>query len=189
MNRDTRFLLVIVITWFGCALAFGLTGVFANASAQTVVVTAWTLTGLVLLAGWKLPPVNRFARQADLSWLIVLHLTRFVGIYFLFLCRHGTLSCAFAKPAGIGDFVIAVGAALLLGAGASKRGWRTTIFVWNALGLLDIVLVVFTAFRVGVSDWAGMAPLRTLPLSLLPMFLVPLVIASHILIFVRLRTR
>jgi hypothetical protein len=31
-----------------------------------------------------------------------------------------------------------------------------------------------------------MAPLRAFPLSLLPLFFVPLIIASHILIFVRL---
>jgi hypothetical protein len=32
----------------------------------------------------------------------------------------------------------------------------------------------------------AMAPLRQLPLSLLPTFGVPLIIASHILIFIRL---
>jgi hypothetical protein len=52
--------------------------------------------------------------------------------------------------------------------------------------MLDIFLVVILALRIGLADWRSMAPLRTFPLSLLPTFFVPLIIASHILIFVRL---
>lgn len=176
-----------LLVWFTLALAVGLTGVFKQASAPVVALTVWTLTAIVLLSWWKIPTVNRWATRVDLSWLIALHLTRFVGIYFLFLCRNGSLSCAFAKPAGIGDIAIAIGATLLILGDVANRGGRTIILVWNTLGLLDIVVVVFTALPVGLTDWPGMAPLRTPPLMLLPTFLVPLIIASHILIFIRLR--
>jgi hypothetical protein len=63
---------------------------------------------------------------------------------------------------------------------------KTLLLIWNTLGFVDIILVVFSALRFGLRDWQSMHALRELPLSLLPTFLVPLIIASHILIFVRL---
>ncbi|PYJ23155.1 MAG: hypothetical protein DME99_03640, partial [Verrucomicrobia bacterium] len=62
---------------------------------------------------------------------------------------------------------------------------KTLLVVWNTIGLIDIVFVVFSALRFGLRDWQSMHALRELPLSLLPMFLVPLIIASHVLIFFR----
>ena len=63
---------------------------------------------------------------------------------------------------------------------------KTFLLSWNALGLIDIVFVVSSALRFGLKDWQSMHALREFPLSLLPTFLVPLIIASHVLIFVRL---
>jgi len=63
---------------------------------------------------------------------------------------------------------------------------KTILVVWNTIGLIDIIFAIFTALRFGLKDWRSMHALRELPLSLLPTFLVPLIIASHILIFVRL---
>jgi len=60
------------------------------------------------------------------------------------------------------------------------------LVLWNTLGLIDIIFVVSSALRFGLKDWQSMHALRELPLSLLPTFLVPLIIASHVLIFVRL---
>jgi hypothetical protein len=49
-----------------------------------------------------------------------------------------------------------------------------------------MLFVVATAARLGLAEPSSMAALLRLPLSLVPTFLVPLIIASHILIFVRL---
>jgi hypothetical protein len=46
--------------------------------------------------------------------------------------------------------------------------------------------VILTAATQGLADPPSMRALLELPLSLLPTFLVPLIIASHLLIFVRL---
>jgi len=180
-----------ITVWLIVAIGVGLTGVFTNASPPAIAITVWGLTGLVLIGWWKLPIMNRFLRDVDLWWLIALHLTRFVGIYFLMLCSRSELACAFARPAGIGDTCTAAGAAVLIATrrAAAGKPWRIGAVIWNIFGLLDIVLVVFTALRVGLSDFNEMAPLRTLPLMLLPTFLVPLIISSHIVIFVRLRRR
>src|SRR5437764_15295591 len=102
MKSETRLMLLGLGTWFSIAVVVGITGVFRSASASVVALTVWTLTALILLAWSKIPPLGRWATSVDLSCLIGLHLTRFVGFYFLLLCRTGTFSCTFAKPAGIG---------------------------------------------------------------------------------------
>lgn len=190
VNRDHRFVPIGLAVWLALAVGIGLTGRFESAAAQVVAATVWTLTILLLLGWWKIPTVNRWAKRVDLRWLIALHLTRFVGIYFLALCRSDELACRFARPAGIGDTITAIGAAILLlwPLLRGRRPSKPAIDIWNVFGFLDIIMVVFLALRVGLHDPAGMEPLRTLPLMLLPTFLVPLIIASHILIFVRLRS-
>jgi hypothetical protein len=127
-----------------------------------------------------------WALSIDLRWLLLFHLTRlFAGAYFLVLCQLGELPCWFARPAGWGDIVVAVLASAVVGAMRTKFA-RTFLLVWNTIGLIDIILVAFSALRFGLKDWQSMHALRELPLSLLPTFLVPLIIASHVLIFVRL---
>jgi len=123
----------------------------------------------------------------DLRWLVVLHLTRlFAGAYFLVLCQRRQLPCAFATPAGWGDIVIGVLAVAWVSSMRPTQFAKAFLLAWNTLGLIDIVFVVASALRFGLKDWQSMHALRELPLSLLPTFLVPLIIASHVLIFVRL---
>ena len=111
-------------------------------------------------------------------------LTRFVGIYFLWLYERGELPFAFAVPGGWGDIAVAATALLLL----IFRPTSATVYrIWNIAGLADILIVVFTATRLALQHAASMAALLRLPLSLLPTFLVPLIIFTHIVIFFRLR--
>jgi hypothetical protein len=146
----------------------------------------WTLTALVLLACWKIGPIRAFALNVDLHWLVLFHVTRFfAGAFFLMLCQRGQLPCTFARPAGWGDIVVAVLVLAVLGSTRTHFA-KTLLLTWNTLGLIDIIFVVFSALRFGLKDWQSMHALRELPLSLLPTFLVPLIIASHVLIFVRL---
>ena len=179
-----RIVTLVLLGWL--CFAVGLSGWFYNASAQAVAATVWTLTALALFACWKISPIRVWALNVDLRWLVLLHATRlFAGAYFLVLCQRGQLPCGFARPAGWGDIVIAVLALAVLGA-MRTRFAKTLLLTWNILGLIDITFVVLNALQFGLNDWQSMHALRELPLSLLPMFLVPLIIASHVLIFVRL---
>jgi hypothetical protein len=201
MREDAKPVVFGLLTWLCFALAVGVSGRFRNASAPGVAASVWTLTALTLLACWRIQIVRDWIAIVDLRWLIALHLTRFVGIYFLILGNRGDLPEGFAKSAGIGDIAIAIGAfALLFALGrdgvrqlpdpdaAARRPYLLRLLgAWNILGLIDIIFVAFAVLRLGLKDWQSMAPLRELPLSLLPTFLVPLIIASHILIFVRLK--
>lgn len=145
------------------------------------------LTAALLTAVVLVPGLRRRAAAVDLRAVVALHLTRFVGVYFLVLYGRGELPYAFAVPGGWGDIAVAGSAGVLLAAvrPAGVRG-RWLYLGWNLLGLIDILGVVGTATVQGVADPESMRALLRLPLSLPATFLVPLIIASHVLIFVRL---
>jgi len=183
-DNPTRFVALVLLGWL--CFATGLSGWFRNATAPAVALTVSTLTALALLACWKIASIRVWALSIDLRWLVLFHLTRlFAGAYFLVLCQLGQLPCAFARSAGWGDIIVAI---LALGAVSALRNKfaKVPLLIWNTIGLIDIIFVVFSALRFGLKDWQSMHALRELPLSLLPTFLVPLIIASHVLIFVRL---
>jgi hypothetical protein len=185
MRAGTKTVLAVLLVWFCLALGFGLTGRFENVGAVGVAVTVWSLTILVLAVCGFVPTIRDWVATIPLVWLIALHLTRFVGFYFLLLSQRGLLPVGFANPAGIGDAVVAT-MALLIMAAPFLRQSRPILLTWNTLGLIDILLVVTGALRFGLRDLESMRALRVLPLSLLPTFLVPLIIATHVLLFVRL---
>jgi len=182
--RQTRIVSLVLLGWF--CFAVGLAGWFQYASAPVVAITVWSLTALALLACWKIETLKAWTLDVDLRRLVLFHLTRLIaGIYFLALCHRGELPCAFALTAGWGDIMVAMLAAIAVAA-MHIAFTKLILLIWNAIGLIDIIFVVTSALRFGLSDWQSMHALRELPLSLLPMFLVPLIIASHVLIFMRL---
>jgi hypothetical protein len=173
--------------WFGLALLAGASGSLAGARPPfpQMVLAGLTLALLALCRWW--PPLRGWASTVDIRALLLVHLSRFVGIYFLVLYGRGALPYAFAVPYGWGDIAVAA-AAILVGLLAPRRGpagWWA-YFVWNLAGLVDIILVVATAGRLGMADPGSMRALTVLPLSLLPTFVVPLIIASHVVIWARL---
>jgi hypothetical protein len=174
---------LLLAAWLCLAAGFGIAGWLESASPPLVAIVIWTLTALALLACWKVPALREWTMKADLRWLVLLHLTRFVGFYFFYLCGRGELPFDFAAPAGWGDIIVAALAILLLALSGARK-WRMLI-VWNTIGLTDVLFVVLTALRLGLEDRHSMHSLREFPLSLLPTFLVPLLIASHVLIFFR----
>jgi hypothetical protein len=123
----------------------------------------------------------------DLRWLVLFHVTRFVGFYFLVLHVRGELPWAFAVPGGWGDIVVAALALLLVVAlRPDTPGGRRAYLAWNVAGLVDILGVVVTAARLAFADPASMGALLRLPLSLLVTFVVPIVIATHVFMLGRL---
>lgn len=178
---------IIVGVWFMLALflgASGLLSVMPPLSPQIVLV-GLTVTLLVLFT--RLAPFRKWALAVNIRNLVLIHVTRFVGIYFLVLYGRGELPYAFAVPGGWGDIAVAVLALAVCVASPTHGavGWYV-FFLWNALGLIDILMVVATAGLLGMADPASMEALTRLPLSLLPTFLVPIIIATHVIIFMRL---
>ena len=143
-----------------------------------------------LIAIWRFPPLRAWIDTVDLRALVLYHTVRFVGIAFLILYAQGKLPYAFAVPGGWGDIVIAVlaiGVAMTSLPIKDRRQWWC-VMIWNVLGLIDILMVIGTGLRIGLSDMSQMVALTAFPLSMLPLFIVPLIITTHVVIFLRLRT-
>jgi hypothetical protein len=173
--------------WLAGAVLAGALGALEELRPPAPQVILIALTAGLIAAGALVPWVRRWAEAIDLRAVVALHLTRFVGFYFLVLYRRGELPYAFAVPGGWGDIVVATLALVLLLALRPSGAWGRRLYLgWNVLGLFDIVAVVATAAAEWVARPESMRPLLRLPLSLLITFLVPLIVASHVLIFVRL---
>ncbi len=177
----------IILLWFVIACALGASGRLTTLRPPVPQLVLIGLTVSLIAAGAAIPGFRVWLAGLNLRQIIALHVTRFVGIYFLILYGRGELPYAFAVPGGWGDIVVATGAlglVLLVPDLASHRGWVTA---WNVVGAVDILAVVATATRLALADPDSMGALLRLPLSLLPTFLVPVIIASHVLLFTRLR--
>ena len=171
--------------WFGAALAAGHYRMLSRIPPMALPGIVFGLTGLLLLAYFRVAPVRAWVNSLDLRALILLHVTRFVGIYFLILYQRGELPRAFAVPAGIGDIVVAMMAIPVAIAPLTDDMHRRAVAIWNVFGLVDILLVIASAARINLTAPAELRAFTHLPLSLLPTFLVPLIVASHVIIFHR----
>ncbi|MDB6126244.1 MAG: hypothetical protein JWM35_140 [Verrucomicrobia bacterium] len=174
-------------TWFFAALLVGRFALLQRVPPAAVQGTLLALTALLVVAykGW--PAFRAWADSLDLRAIVALHVSRFVGFYFIYLYRQGALPYAFAVPGGIGDIIVAALALVVVFGGFSDETRRRLITIWNVVGFVDILMVVVSAARLGLADPSSMRALTILPLSLLPTFLVPLIIATHLLIFARIR--
>jgi hypothetical protein len=185
--RNASLVGLTLALWFCGALGVSLSGILAHMRPPMPQLLIAVLTIASLSAVFGLPIFRAWADDVAIRALVAIHLTRFVGIYFLLLARRGALASRFAVPAGYGDILVATVALVLILIGEPRARWRRGLYlIWNSLGLVDILLVVGNAARVGLADPQSMQPLLRLPLSLLPTFLVPVIITSHILIFRRL---
>ncbi len=177
----------VALAWLAAAILLSATGRVALLRPPEPQLVLAGLTILLVLAGAFLPGFRVWLAGLNLRQIVALHLTRFVGAWFLVLYGRGELPWAFAVPGGWGDIAVATGAlglVLLVPDLAANRRWLS---VWNWLGLADLVAVIATASRLALTDFTSMSALLRLPLSLLPTFLVPILLASHLLLFQRLR--
>lgn len=179
--------LAFLAGWFGLALLVVGSGRLAAVAppGPQVLLVGLTL-GLLLLerrAGW----LRDWVASADLRLLVALHLTRFVGVPIFLAGRSGRFPESFATPTGLGDLAVAaLAAAVLLGGPPDTPRRRGLWHAWNALGFLDLALVVANAARTALADPVSMEAILRLPFGLLPTWLVPVLLATHVWIFRRL---
>jgi hypothetical protein len=180
---------IVFWTWLIAAVAAGRQGWLQAMPASAVPALVLGLTALLALAYRRLGAFRAWVDALDVRGLVLLHVTRFVGFYFLVLYDRGALPYAFAVPGGIGDIAVAALAlaVCLLPWGEASR--RRAISIWNIVGLIELLLTILTAARLGLAEPGSMHALTQLPLSLLPTFLVPLLLASHLVLYARVSHR
>lgn len=171
--------------WLGAAIAAGHFLVLQKIPPIAVPGIILGLTASLLAAYFRIAPLRAWVDSIDLRALVLIHVTRFVGVYFLVLYQRGQLPRAFAIPGGVGDIVVATMALPVALAPLVESLRHRAIVIWNVVGFVDILLLIITATRIHFSDPSQLRELTHLPLSLLPTFLAPVIIATHIVIFVR----
>ncbi len=186
-TRSAAPYLIIGLLWLVTALVAAGSGRLALLRPPAPQLLLVGLTVLLVVAGAAWPGFRSWLAGIRLRQLVALHITRFIGAYFLVLYGRGELPYAFAVPGGWGDIAIAAGALILVLFVRDLAASRSWLLAWNLLGLADILYVVGTAARLAFADPESMSALLKLPLALLPTFLVPLIIASHLYLFIRLR--
>jgi hypothetical protein len=186
---SARPFLGVLALWLAAAALLGATGCVVALVPPLPQVMIAVITIALVLFGVGHAGFRAWLAVVPLRAIVAIHLTRFVGFAFLALYARGALPFEFAVPGGIGDIIVAALAVNLLILVPRLESRRTLLMAWNALGLLDILFVVATATRLALADPSSMAALLRFPLSLVPTFLVPIVVASHLLVFWRLRRR
>ena len=171
--------------WFLVALFVGETELLSTLPGPAAQITLIALTIGLLTAFWSSRSFRTWAEELDVRALLGLHLVRFVGIYFLMLHARGELPGRFAVPAGWGDIIVAIGALAIILVPVLRQSSRA-VMIWNTVGLIDILFVVTTAAGLAFANRDSMSALTRLPLSFLPTMVVPLIIATHVIILVRL---
>ncbi len=175
---------LVLWTWFLAALVVGRLELLARLPALAPQIILVALTALLLAACFGINAVRTWIDALDVRALVLPHVTRFVGFYFLILYQRGVLPYAFAVPCGWGEIIVASLAVGVVFLPLREELRRHACFIWNTIGLVDILFVVVTAVRIGFSHPWQLRALQVLPLSVLPMFLVPLIIATHVIIYV-----
>jgi len=179
----------IILAWLAIALLAGGLGLTAKMRPPVPQVILFGSAILVLLTFWRASQFRAWVLSLPPRALVLPHVVRFVGIYFLVLHARGELAQTFAVPAGWGDIATATLALAVLAINPETAHGRRAYLTWNVIGLLDILSVLIVATRIFFTDPTSMSPLLQLPLSLLPTFIVPLILATHIMLFVRLARR
>ncbi|MEL6942770.1 MAG: hypothetical protein AAFO82_08885 [Bacteroidota bacterium] len=127
-----------------------------------------------------------------LADLVRIHLFRFVGIFFFINYHYDTLPKQFAYTGGGGDILTAVLAILVIYALNSRRKYAVSLtWIWNFIGLLDILSVLGTAVfitRTAIATGGeGVAQFGTFPFSWIPAFAPATIVFLHVVIFEQLK--
>jgi hypothetical protein len=173
--------------WFGAAIATGHFLLLQRLPAAATPALTLALAALLLLVYYRIGAVRSWVDSLDIRALVLVSVTRFVGIYLLLLYQRGELPRVFAMPRGVTDVIVATMALPVVFAPLEAASRRRAIVIWNVVGIASLVMTLFTAFRINLQHPMPLRALTHLPVSLLPTFLTPLLLATHVIIFNRTR--
>jgi hypothetical protein len=190
MTNYRRVTAVLIAAWFIAALTASAFHLFKTDPSRPPLPLLAALVPIVAFSLWfaRSEPLRQFALSLNPSTLTILHSWRVGGFTFLVLYTFGLLPGLFALPAGLGDFAVGVTAsfaALKL----ANPNQRSRFILWNALGILDLVVALTLGGTASLIDPRGIptTPLTVLPLSLIPTFAVPLLLILHLICIAQAR--
>lgn len=176
----------VIWTWFLAALAAGRWLWLPRLPASGLVLISLALTVLLLAVGLGVPRIRAWLHTLDPRSLVILHAARFYGLYALDLYHRRILPRSLVLPGAWWDIAVATLALALVFLPLKDRLLRPSIFIWNTAGLTSLVLTVLAAVEgIARQPWR-IAVYEHLPLCLLPLFILPLLLATHVIIYLRL---
>jgi hypothetical protein len=179
--------------WVGVAAAAGAAGWPAISRPFPVmgIFVGAPLLAAAVAASW--PTARQAMLSLPLSLMVGLNIGRVFAFMFLMLAAEGRLSGPFPYSAAWGDIITGAAALPLLWLARTPDRHTAVLHLWNAFGMLDLVL----AIGFGVTSAAssplqifgapGSQAMQHLPWSFVPTVLVPLWMILHAIIWVRLR--
>jgi hypothetical protein len=173
----------LIATWFIAVLAASALHIFKTDSTHPPLALGLAaLLPIVAFSLWfaRSEPFRRFVLVLDLRTLTILQSWRIIGFVFVVLYTYGILPGLFALPAGWGDVFIGITAPYVALRLVDPRR-RSSFLLWQALGILDLVVALATGAGASFIDPHGIptSPNTVLPLSLIPTFGVPLLLIFH----------
>lgn len=187
----TRWVVTLVLAgWFALVILFGAAGSFVTppGTPPLPIALGAGVPLALFFAGLGLSRAFRdFVAAIDVRLMLGVQAWRFAGLGFLALYTYDLLPGGFALPAGLGDIAIGVTAPWVLLAVVRQPRFIAgrTFVVWNALGMLDLVVAVGTGTLISVLAGGGggevsMIPMAQLPLLLVPVYFVPILLMLHV---------
>ncbi len=131
-------------------------------------------------------------KHIKLEQLILIHLFRFVGLFFFLAYFYNSIPKEFAYIGGTGDILTAILAIPVMIALRKRLSFaKQLVWVWNIIGLLDILSVLTTAtiltrFAIENNE-SGVQQFGTFPFSWIPAFAPATIIFLHLLVFRKLK--
>ncbi len=171
--------------WFASAVAVGHWQVLQRLAPVAIALVPVALGGALLIPYFRISALRAWIDAIDVRALVLVHVSRLIGVYLLVLQQQGALPRAFAIPAGIGDIVVAVMALPIVFAPLDEVLRRRALRIWSVVGLIDTLLVIATVARLNLRQPEELRLLTELPLSFLPTLLLPEIIATHVIILHR----
>jgi hypothetical protein len=196
-NGHRKLLIAVVLSlWFLLALGSSLLGVFDSRQSPPIALGAAAVLPVIAFAigylRWQ--EFRQFALNSNFRRLTLAQSWRIGGVIFLILHSQSILPGIFALPAGWGDLAIGATAPLVAWAISSKKHFPKQMFVlWNALGMLDLVMALSLGILASASPLGILAgefttqAMARFPLSLIPTFFVPLLFILHLIALSRVR--
>lgn len=174
-----RWMLGFVFLWGGVVVWLSLLGSWTPVSmgGPPRFLWGWLPAGLLVVWTFSSKSADRWVRGLPRTVLAGLHVSRLAtGIAMLHASGHGVVP-AFGIPAGMGGVLVGILAVVVE---RRKMSSNRTLDIWNALGVLDILVAMVLGGILG--GGAGSQPDLSLrfPLVVVPAFLVPFYLITHL---------
>lgn len=185
---------IFFLSYYLYVTLMSFTGIFQvnTLPPKVLLFTAIPLTLFYFLVVFRTKLFSEILASVQLSDLVRIHIFRLVGVFFIIGWSYQILPKGFAFVGGIGDIfaaVTAIGVAALIDRKAANYVQLT--WVWNLLGLFDIVTVIVSAIVITKqameNNTPGILEMTKFPFCLIPAFAPATIVFLHVCIFLKLK--